>query len=86
MSNKIFKVLDFINRQGLDNSEWGVCENVDRAHFVNECVCRNRYYDGKWLYVWMANEYALELYEPATKPDDIIPIEDQDEELLMYKL
>lgn len=48
---RMFALFDAINRSGVDNMQWGVCENVNdtRYCFGTTAVIR---LPGKWLYVY----------------------------------
>ena len=65
MTDKIFNLLDQINREGIDNGTWGVAEGIDdtRSYFgtietENLRVETENLRDYKLIYIYMgANDY-----------------------------
>ena len=69
MKAATFRLIDAINKEGLDNSKWGVVENIEstKEYFgtdTDECL------PGQWLYVYRENdERHLFIWETGIVPD-----------------
>lgn len=51
MTEKNYKLLDDINRSGIDNTQWGLCQDVNAYEFFG--ATQNEQLQGQWLYVYM---------------------------------
>jgi len=91
---RMFGLFDAINRSGVDNSQWGVCEDVDDTHYEFGTVGVHRM-PGKWLYVYTDEGGVNPLgrwserlsepdYEMALKRDGAEPLINQS--VVFYKL
>lgn len=90
MMDKVFRLLDAINRSGIDNGQWGVKEDVPdtRAQFGTTKVYR---LEGKWLFVYTDNDGhdPIADWSPDVNPDMVERIFDEDEKnvrIMFYKL
>lgn len=72
-TDRMFSLLDAINRSGIDNSQWGVCEDVEdsRAEFGTIGVFRLQ---GKWLYIYTDEDGK----NPIGKWSEHLPEEDRE--------
>lgn len=90
MTDKVFKVIDAINRSGIDNGNWGVkdgCEDT-KAEFGTAKVHR---LEGKWLYAYTDNEGYNEIagWSPSAVPDFVSTLEygfSKESRICFYKL
>nr|DAF85110.1 MAG TPA: hypothetical protein [Siphoviridae sp. ctxdc10] len=77
-----FKVIDAINREGMDNGQWGLVEDVKNsvAYFgtIEEIELK-----GQWAYVY-AEKDSYFAYIDEVKPTVVLHVEDC--ELLLYRL
>lgn len=72
-TDRMFQLFDAINRSGIDNSQWGVCEDVEdsRAEFGTIGVFRLQ---GKWLYIYTDEDGD----NPIGKWSEHLPEEDRE--------
>ena len=87
MKENIFQLLNKINEEGLDNSQWGVTEDIfsTKGHFGTR---EDIDLEGKWLYVH-ANEDSWEWvsFAEALSPDNELQLMDSCSDfVLLYKL
>lgn len=70
MNAKAFKVIDAINRDGLDNQFWGLVKDVDDiyAHFGAESNLKLK---GAWAYVYNDPKNDL-TFLSEIKPDMVV--------------
>jgi hypothetical protein len=91
---KIFSLFDAIQRSGIDNCHWGVCEDIDNSHYEWGTVGVLRF-AGKWLYVYTDEDGVNPLgqwsmsvpepdYELALERDGDEPLMNQS--IVLYKL
>ena len=91
--DRMFSLFDAINRSGVDNSQWGVCEDVDDSHYEWGTVGVHRL-AGKWLFVYTDEDGANPLQEwsmSVPEPDYEFDLEQDGEEtmnksIVFYKL
>lgn len=84
---KMFGLFDAINRSGVDNSQWGVCEDVDDSRYEWGTVGVHRF-AGKWLYVYTDEDGANPLGHwgrSFPEPDYEIALEQDGDEPMMNK-
>ncbi len=76
-----FKVIDAINREGMDNGQWGLVEDVDNtvAYFGTQEEIELK---GQWAYVYAERDSYFAYIE--FKPTIVLHVEDC--ELLLYRL
>lgn len=78
-----FRVIDAINREGMDNGQWGLVEDVDNtvAYFgtIEEIELA-----GQWAYVYVEKDDILSLQLEKIEPTKVLHVEDC--ELLLYRL
>lgn len=63
MKAATFRLLDAINREGIDNGMWGVVEDIEstKAYFGTD---RDEQLNGKWIYVYLNTDNTYnELYD-----------------------
>ena len=83
----MYALFDAINRSGVDNVQWGVCEDVDNSHYEWGTVGVHRF-PGKWLYVYTGEDGANPLEWGSMslpEPDYEIALERDDDEPMMNK-
>lgn len=51
MTEKNYKLLDAVNRIGMDNSQWGLCTDVNAYEFFG--ATQSEQLHGQWLYVYL---------------------------------
>lgn len=70
--DKIYNVIDLINRYAQTNSFWGVCKDVNtKDHFG---ATEELNLDGKYLYLYIVDEdscYIADKYAPDTTIEDV---------------
>ncbi|MBQ3234068.1 MAG: hypothetical protein IJA96_05645 [Alistipes sp.] len=69
MKATTFKLIDAINREGLDNSRWGVVEDIEstKEYFGTDT---DEQLQGQWLYLYRsADEKHLFIWETKISPD-----------------
>lgn len=78
-----FKVIDAINREGMDNGQWGLVKDVYStvAYFGTQEEIELA---GQWAYVYAEKGDILSLQLEKIKPTKVLHIEDC--ELLLYRL
>jgi len=84
---KMFGLFDAINRSGVDNSQWGVCEDVDDSRYEWGSIGVFRF-AGKWLYVYTDEDGANPLGQWGRRlpePDYEIALERDGDEPMMNK-
>lgn len=92
--DKMYALFDAINRSGVDNSQWGVCEDVDDSRHKWGSIGVHRF-DGKWLFVYTDEDGVNPLewgsmsvpepdYEIALEQDGDEPMMNQT--IVLYKL
>lgn len=77
MTEKVFRLIDAINRSGVDNSQWGViadCEDTKREFGTTEV----RRLEGKWLYLYTDNDGRNVVTDWNTQviPDSVLQLDD----------
>lgn len=80
-----FKVIDAINREGIDNGQWGLVEDVENsvAYFGTEEEVELK---GQWAYVYAEKDIFFSCINKI-ETTMILNIADSDnEELLLYRL
>lgn len=92
--DKMYALFDAINRSGIDNSQWGVCEDVDNSNYEWGTIGVHRF-DGKWLYIFTDEEGVNPLGQWSRnlpEPDYEIALERDGDEpmmnltIILYKL
>lgn len=92
--DKMYALFAAINRSGVDNSQWGVCEDVDDSRYEWGTVGVHRF-AGKWLYVYTDEDGAnpiSEWGELTCEPDYELALEQDGDEpminksIVLYKL
>lgn len=86
MRKKAWNVLAAINQEGLDNVEWGLCEDVWYDHFIQVEPQKNKKLKGKWVYVWQNKEAAKLFEEVYERADERIFVYDANEMILLYNV
>jgi len=84
---RMFALFDAINRSGVDNAQWGVCEDVDDSRYEWGTVGVHRF-AGKWLYVYTDEDGDNPLGQwsrSLPEPDYEIALERDDDEPMMNK-
>lgn len=78
-----FKVIDAINREGMDNGQWGLVKDVDST--VDYFGTREEIeLAGQWAYVYAEKDDILTLQLEKIEPTKVLHIDDC--ELLLYRL
>lgn len=80
-----FKVIDAINRDGMDNGQWGLVKEVDStvAYFG---TVENVELKGQWAYVYAEDEIFSSFFEKI-EPTRVLHVADSDNGLLLlYRL
>lgn len=78
-----FKVIDAINRDGMDNGQWGLVKDVDST--VDYFGTREEIeLAGQWAYVYAEKDYVFSSFFEKIEPTKILHVEDC--ELLLYRL
>lgn len=77
-----FKVIDAINREGLDNGAWGLVEDIDDtvAYFGTK---EKEVLNGQWAYIYVEKDDILSFVREV-EPTRVLHVEDC--ELLLYRL
>ena len=93
MKQEIFNLLVQINRHGIDNSKWGLVQDISdtSTHFGTKDVLT---LDGQWLYLYLSEDEAdwTVVESPNTPASDFtLPLMDyltqyDNEFLFLYKL
>ena len=89
MKQDLFNLFVQINRHGIDNSKWGLVQDVPntRIHFGTEADMQ---LDGQWLYIYLNEDDGdWTIAESPNNPDadfTLSIMEMDDEFLLLYKL
>lgn len=89
MRQEIFNLLDQINRYGLDNSNWGLVQDIPSTltHFGTKADLELH---GQWLYLYLNDDDEdWIIVESASNPDAdfALPVMGCDGEfLILYKL
>lgn len=90
MTDKVFNLLDAVNRSGIDNGYWGVIRDCDdtKTEFGTTKVYRLA---GKWLYVYTENDGVNHVsdWSPSVKPDMVSRLDEEFEKksrIYFYKL
>ena len=81
-----FKVIDAINRDGMDNGQWGLVEDVDNtvAHFGTKEEIELK---GQWAYVYAEKDDISSSFFEKIEPTRVLHIADSDNGiLLLYRL
>lgn len=86
MNSKALEALRQINKDGLDNSQWGIVEDFETRLFMACEPGKSRYYPGVWLYVWLTVAEAHDFEERCEDPDGRILPARLNEMILLYKL
>lgn len=69
MKASTFKLIDAINREGLDNSRWGVIEDCESTKSVFGCDSDDQL-EGQWLYIYRDNdEIQSFIWDAGVMPD-----------------
>lgn len=78
-----FKVIDAINRDGMDNGSWGLVKDVDNtvAYFGTREEIELK---GQWAYIYAEKDDTLSLQLEKIEPTRVLHVEDC--ELLLYYL
>ena len=81
MTKNVFQALDFINREGLDNSQWGLesgCSEVSLAEMfsVNKEIWGSVSCPQSFLYIWVDLETAGRLSRLTLQPTWIMFTDD----------
>lgn len=91
MSDKTFNLIDAINRCGIDNSQWGVCENVPDTSikFGTKSILISL--EGRWIYAYTDDEGVNPISEwsPKVVPDLVMDLDepcDPKAKVVFYKL
>ncbi|WP_195454256.1 hypothetical protein [Alistipes communis] len=81
-----FKVIDAINRDGMDNGQWGLVEDVGNtvAHFGTKEEIELK---GQWAYVYAEKDDIFSSFFEKIEPTRVLHIADSDNGiLLLYRL
>ena len=54
MTEKNYKLLDAVNRSGIDNTKWGLCHDVNTYDYFG--ATQNEQLQGQWLYVYLDDD------------------------------
>lgn len=83
MNEYAFKVIDAINRAGIDNSQWGLVKDIDDtiAYFGTK---EKEVLNGQWAYVYVEKDDILSMQLEKIEPTKVLHVEDC--ELLLYRL
>ena len=83
MNEFAFKVIDAINREGLDNGAWGLVKDVNDtvSHFGTKEEIELK---GQWAYVYAEKDDIMSLQLEKIEPTRVLHVEDCD--LLIYHL
>lgn len=78
-----FKVIDAINRDGMDNGSWDLVKDVDNtvAYFGTREEIELK---GQWAYIYAEKDDTLSLQLEKIEPTRVLHVEDC--ELLLYYL
>lgn len=78
-----FKMIDAINRDGMDSGQWGLVEDVDST--VDYFGTREEIeLAGQWAYVYAKNDDVFSSFFNKIEPTRTLHVEDC--ELLLYRL
>ena len=74
MTKNVFQALDFINREGLDNSQWGLecgCNEVSLTEMfpVNKDIWSSVSCPQSFLYIWISTEIVGRLLRLKLQPN-----------------
>ena len=86
MNEFAFKVIDAINREGLDNGAWGLVKDVNDtvSHFGTKEEIELK---GQWAYVYAQKDDIFSSFFNRIKPTRVLDIEDSDNDILrLYRL
>lgn len=75
ISDKVYRLLDAINRNGWDNTLWGLIE--DQTSLFFGASWNYKEYNGKWLYLYSRSD-IIDWNGIPIECDDIIANEDGD--------
>mgnify|MGYP001026301517 FL=1 len=81
-----FKVIDAINRDGMDNGQWGLVEDVDNTqpYFGTKEEIELK---GQWAYVYADKDEVFSSFFEKIEPTKVLHIADCDNSiLLLYRL
>lgn len=83
MNEYAFKVIDAINREGIDNAQWGLVKDINDtiAHFGTK---EKEVLNGQWAYVYVEKDDILSLQLEKIEPTKVLHVEDC--ELFLYRL
>ena len=81
MTKNVFQALDFINREGLDNSQWGLqsgCSEIPLASKfpVNKVIWGKILCPQSFLYIWIDLATADKLSSLDLKPTRVMYVTD----------
>lgn len=82
MNEFAFKLFDAINREGIDNSFWGLVEDIDDTEQYFGTV-ESAELPGKWAYIYK-EKGAWFTYIDDVEPTMVLHVEDCD--ILAYRL
>jgi hypothetical protein len=90
MTDKNYRLIDAINRCGIDNSQWGVVMDVQDTKAEFGTIGAHRL-PGKWLYAYTDNDGVNPISEwsPQVTPDLEFGLEEPFEpnaKVVLYKL
>lgn len=72
MTEKIYNVLDGIQRRGCDNSEWGLLQDEKTQEYFGETKEPEFEMRGKWIYLYGELPFAEEPDKVITLDYDIV--------------
>lgn len=86
MEQPIFNLFDAINREGIDNSTWGLCQDIadTQAYFGSK---ESFALQGQFVYVYVSPDSSMPFMDrTGNKPTYTLSLEDNNTIINIYQL
>lgn len=86
MEQPIFNLFDAINREGIDNSAWGLCQDIadTQAYFGSK---ESFALQGQFVYVYVSPDSSMPFMDrTGVKPTYTLSLEDNNTIINIYQL